>query len=74
MTAIGTPWIMLKVANDKWNAATMRLTEEFWSRAEPEVFVECIEKWSQLNKERVCSGKNEETQSTAEVNDNVAFV
>ncbi|KAL3797341.1 hypothetical protein ACHAWO_005500 [Cyclotella atomus] len=74
MTAIGTPWIMLKVANDKWNAATMRLTEEFWSRAEPEVFVECIEKWSQLNKERVCSGENEEIQSTAEVNDNVAFV
>jgi hypothetical protein len=50
MAAIGTPWIMLKMANDKWNAATMRLTEEFWSRAEPEVFVECIEKWSQLKK------------------------
>ena len=46
MAAIGTPWIMLKLANDKWNAATIRLTEEFWSRAEPEVFVECIEKWS----------------------------
>ena len=50
MAAIGTPWIMLKLANDKWNAATIRLTEEFWSRAEPEVFVECIEKWSRLNK------------------------
>ena len=48
MAAIGTPWIMLKVANDKWNAATMRLTEEFWSHAEPHVFVECIEKWGQL--------------------------
>lgn len=73
MTAIGTPWIMLKVANDKWNAATMRLTEEFWSRAEPEVFVECIEKWSQLNKTEgpACSLKDEKTQSTE---DNVAFV
>ena len=50
MAAIGTPWIMLKLANDKWNAATIRLTEEFWSRAEPEVFVECIEKWSRLVK------------------------
>ena len=50
MAAIGTPWIMLKLANDKWNAATIRLTEEFWSWAEPEVFVECIEKWSRLVK------------------------
>lgn len=52
MTAIGTPWIMLKVANDKWNQYTATLTDAFWSRAEPEVFVECIEKWGQkVNKE-----------------------
>jgi hypothetical protein len=48
MAAVGTPWLMLKVANDKWNDATMTLGEKFWMQAEPEVFVECIEKWGRL--------------------------
>lgn len=46
LAAVGTPWLFLKVANDKWNEATMELTEKFWIQAGPEVFVECIEKWS----------------------------
>ena len=48
VAAVGTPWLLLKVANDKWNEATMSLTEKFWMQAEPEVFVECIEKWGNI--------------------------
>lgn len=48
IAAIGTPWLLLKVANDKWNEATMSLTEAFWMKADPEVYVECIEKWGRL--------------------------
>ncbi|KAL3826496.1 hypothetical protein ACHAXA_004333 [Cyclostephanos tholiformis] len=46
--AVGTPWLLLKVANDKWNEATNDLTEKFWMQAEPEVFVECIKKWGNI--------------------------
>jgi len=48
LAAVGTPWLMLKMANDKWTVATTSLTEKFWAQAEPEVFVECIEKWSNI--------------------------
>ncbi len=48
VAAVGTPWLLLKVANDKWNEATNNLTEQFWMQAEPAVFVECIRKWSNL--------------------------
>mmetsp|Transcript_10559 Transcript_10559/g.21968 ORF Transcript_10559/g.21968 Transcript_10559/m.21968 type:complete len:701 (-) Transcript_10559:85-2187(-) len=48
IAAVGTPWLFLKLANDKWNEATMSLTDKFWMQAEPEVFVECIEKWSRI--------------------------
>ncbi|KAL7528390.1 hypothetical protein ACHAWF_002545 [Thalassiosira exigua] len=50
LAAVGTPWLFLKVANDKWNEATLSLTQKFWSEAEPAVFVECIEKWSGISK------------------------
>ena len=49
LAAVGTPWLFLKVANDKWNEATNELTEKFWMQAGPEVFVDCIEKWSNCN-------------------------
>jgi len=48
LAAVGTPWLYLKIANDKWNEATMSLTEKFWLQAEPEVFVICIEKWGNI--------------------------
>eukprot|EP00804_Cyclotella_cryptica_P004910 CCRYP_004974-RA/>CCRYP_004974-RA protein AED:0.26 eAED:0.26 QI:36/1/1/1/1/1/2/123/586 len=48
IAAVGTPWLMLKVANDKWNDATITLGEKFWMQADPEVFVECIKKWGRL--------------------------
>ena len=50
VAAVGTPWLLLKVANDKWNEATNNLNEKFWMQAEPEVFVECIRKWSSIEK------------------------
>jgi hypothetical protein len=37
--AVGTSWLLLKVANDKWNEATNDLTDKFRMQAEPEVFV-----------------------------------
>lgn len=48
VAAVGTPWLLLKVANDKWNEATVSLTERFWMQAPNEVIVECIEKWSNI--------------------------
>ncbi len=46
--AVGMPWIILKRSKDRWEEATIRLNDLFWAQAEPEVFVECIEKWSKL--------------------------
>ena len=48
IAAVGTPWLLLKMANDKWTEATMSLNDQFWMQAKPEVFVDCIEKWSKL--------------------------
>jgi hypothetical protein len=48
VAAIGTPWVLLKIANEKWNEATNDLTEKFWAQAENEVIVECIRKWSSI--------------------------
>ena len=46
--AVGTPWLFLKVANDKWAEATRSLTEKFWEQAPNEVIVDCIEKWGNI--------------------------
>ena len=46
--AVGMPWIILKRSKDRWEEATMKLNDLFWAQAEPEVFVECIVKWSKL--------------------------
>lgn len=46
--AVGTPWLFLKVANDKWAEATRSLTEKFWMQAPNEVIVDCIEKWGNI--------------------------
>ena len=51
IAAVGTPWLLLKVANDKWTEATVNLNDKFWMQAKPEVFVDCIEKWSKLGVE-----------------------
>lgn len=48
IAAVGTPWLLLKMANDKWTEATQSLNDQFWMQAKPEVFVDCIEKWGKL--------------------------
>jgi len=48
LVAVSAPWMILKKSKNKWDEATMKLTELFWERAEPEVFVEAIEHWSGL--------------------------
>mmetsp|Transcript_16684 Transcript_16684/g.30346 ORF Transcript_16684/g.30346 Transcript_16684/m.30346 type:complete len:613 (-) Transcript_16684:9-1847(-) len=52
IVSVAIPWLILKRSNERWDKATMSLTELFWDQAEPEVFVECIENWSQLVKKR----------------------
>eukprot|EP00978_Attheya_sp_CCMP212_P002223 scaffold4559_cov50-Attheya_sp.AAC.2 len=52
IVSVAIPWLILKRSNERWDKATMSLTELFWEQAEPEVFVECIENWSQLVKKR----------------------
>lgn len=46
---IGAPWLYLKKCKDKWEAYTSRLTDAFWAWADPEVFVEAINQWSDLS-------------------------
>ena len=53
--AVGMPWIILKRSKDRWEEATVKLNDLFWAQAEPEVFVECIEKWSGLKRDTVAS-------------------
>lgn len=50
LAVMGAPLLFLKKSQAKWEKATMHLTGEFWSRAEPEVFVEAIEYWGGLRK------------------------
>lgn len=45
LAIVGAPLLFLKKSQAQWNKATMRLTEEFWLRAPPDVFVEAIEYW-----------------------------
>lgn len=45
---IGAPWFYLSKCKEKWDQATMTLTDQFWAQAEPEVFVEVIQQWSGL--------------------------
>ncbi|KAL7521906.1 hypothetical protein ACHAWX_006598 [Stephanocyclus meneghinianus] len=51
LAVVGAPLLYLKKSQAKWDRATMRITEEFWSRAGPEVFVEAIEYWGGLRSE-----------------------
>mmetsp|Transcript_16277 Transcript_16277/g.25325 ORF Transcript_16277/g.25325 Transcript_16277/m.25325 type:complete len:618 (+) Transcript_16277:134-1987(+) len=44
--AVGTPYFLLMNAQKKWKKATQKLNDEFWSSADPSVFVEAINCWS----------------------------
>mmetsp|Transcript_1884 Transcript_1884/g.4061 ORF Transcript_1884/g.4061 Transcript_1884/m.4061 type:complete len:701 (+) Transcript_1884:51-2153(+) len=50
LAVIGAPLLFLKRSQEQWDKATMHLTEKFWMKAEPEVFVEAIEYWARLGK------------------------
>mmetsp|Transcript_27245 Transcript_27245/g.56777 ORF Transcript_27245/g.56777 Transcript_27245/m.56777 type:complete len:756 (+) Transcript_27245:143-2410(+) len=45
LAVVGAPMLYLRKSQQLWQEATMRLTEEFWRRASPDVFVEAIEYW-----------------------------
>jgi hypothetical protein len=51
LAVVSAPLLFLKKSQAQWDKATMHITEEFWSRAEPEVFVEAIEYWGGLSSE-----------------------
>jgi len=50
LAVVGAPLLYLKKSQEKWDKATMRLTDEFWARAGPDVFVEAIEYWGRWGK------------------------
>lgn len=45
---VGTPIVVLKKAQSKWEETTVKLNDGFWSAADPDVFVEAINSWSAL--------------------------
>ena len=45
LAVVGAPLLFLKKSQAQWDKTTMRLTDEFWSRASPDVIVEAIEYW-----------------------------
>ena len=48
LAVVSAPLLFLKKSKEKWEKTTLKLNDEFWSRAGPEVFVEAIQYWSQL--------------------------
>jgi len=50
LAVVGAPLLFLKKSQKKWDKATLRLTDEFWMQAEPDVFVEAIEYWAKMGK------------------------
>jgi len=49
IASIGVPMYILKRCGKQWAKTTIDLNNEFWCRAPPEVFVDCIRKWSDLD-------------------------
>ena len=50
LAVVGAPLLFLKKSQEKWEKTTSSLTDAFWSRADPDVFVEAIEYWAKLGK------------------------
>jgi len=48
LVTIGAPWLLLKKYRKRWKNVTAELNNEFWSSAEPSVFVKCLEEWSNI--------------------------
>ena len=49
IAAVTAPWLILKKSKGKWDNATLRLNNSFWSWAPPAVYVEAIRNWSRLD-------------------------
>ena len=45
LAVVGAPLLYLRKSQEKWEEATMELTDRFWMQAESEVFIEAIEYW-----------------------------
>ena len=45
LAVVSAPLLFLKKSQEKWEEATMLLTDKFWMQADNEVFVEAIEYW-----------------------------
>ena len=48
LAVVGAPLLFLKKSQEKWDEATIVLTERFWECAPHEVFVEAIEYWAKM--------------------------
>lgn len=46
---VGTPMVVLKKAQSKWEETTIKLNDAFWQEADTDIFVEAINSWSALN-------------------------
>ena len=51
IASIGVPMYILKRCGQQWAKTTIDLNNAFWSQAPPDVFVDCIRKWSGLDDE-----------------------
>ena len=51
IASIGVPMYILKRCGKQWAQTTIDLNDEFWRQAPPDVFVDCIRKWSGLDDE-----------------------
>jgi hypothetical protein len=62
---VAAPWWILHSSKQHAEETTLRMTDLFWEQAEPEVFVECIQQWSQLDDyyENKIKTKNERLSS-----------
>ena len=47
--AVGMPYFILKKCKENWSKSELKLTDGFWSTADPEVYVTAIENWSGLD-------------------------
>ncbi|KAL7500528.1 hypothetical protein ACHAWT_008349 [Skeletonema menzelii] len=45
LAVVGAPLLYLKKSQEKWEEATIILTDKFWMQADNEVFIEAIEYW-----------------------------
>ncbi len=45
---IGMPYLILKKCKENWSKSELKLTDGFWSSADPEVYVTAVQCWSNI--------------------------